>query len=79
MSLDNCDIITNRCIVNCDSSKLPTDLLPGGHGFQELLNKDLVMNIYKNGQLGSFRHQHLPNGNYLLFCLCTMAAKEDIL
>ena len=56
----------HRCLINSDQSgKLPDNLLPGNSGFQDLLKTDLVMNIYKDGKFGSYRHFHVKNGNII--------------
>ncbi|XP_074648828.1 fatty acid synthase-like isoform X2 [Tubulanus polymorphus] len=47
-----------RCVYLCNldkKSELP-DLAEGGAVFQHLVHMDLVMNVYRDGKWGSFRH-----------------------
>ncbi|CAC5370812.1 FASN [Mytilus coruscus] len=43
-----------RCIFNCDKAML--DVSIENEIFKQLIQKDLMVNVYKNGQWGSFRH-----------------------
>ncbi|XP_077526205.1 fatty acid synthase-like [Haemaphysalis longicornis] len=47
-----------RCIVDTSlkGENMVADFTPNNPSYRELLKKDLVMNIYRNGHWGSFRH-----------------------
>lgn len=47
-----------RCIVDASmkGKNLVADFSPSNPAYKELLKRDLVMNIYRNGQWGSYRH-----------------------
>ena len=52
-----------RCIFNMDSSTETCEC----RMMESLVRKDLVMNIYQNGSLGSFRHLPLHTSKTPLF------------
>lgn len=46
---------------------------PSDHAYTELLNRDLVMNIYRNGQWGSFRHITEGLRKYSCSCIAVLS------
>ncbi|CAD5118531.1 DgyrCDS7222 [Dimorphilus gyrociliatus] len=52
-----------RCLFNAnlEDELIPECYLPGGDKFTELLAKDLVFNIFRNGTLGCFCHFHIED------------------
>ena len=51
-----------RCLFDMDSSiKLPIDWT--SKPFSDILTNDLVINVFKNGKLGTYRHLRLPKDN----------------
>ena len=49
-----------RCIFNCDKKAI--DLSTETSDTKEMFQKNMMINVYKNGQWGSFRHVPLTNG-----------------
>ena len=49
-----------------DDTPISKDWLPGGNLFENLLAKDLVMNVFQDGKWGSFRHGPHIMGNLVL-------------
>ena len=52
-----------RCLFNMDGTSAEID----DGTVQEIVRRDLIMNVYKNGQWGSFRHLPLESGMFCLF------------
>ncbi|KAJ0060389.1 hypothetical protein NL108_010160, partial [Boleophthalmus pectinirostris] len=54
-----------RCafISNLDESSVIPSLVPSEKEMQSLLSKDLVMNVWRDGEWGAFRHQLLTNAH----------------
>ncbi|KAH9376318.1 hypothetical protein HPB48_018769 [Haemaphysalis longicornis] len=60
------NVVLYRCL--CDASQMMSTITaefsPGNPKYTELLEKDLVMNIYKDGKWGSYRHVAEPFGEF---------------
>ena len=50
-------LVCFRCLVNVSlaTTNLPTDLLPGNSKFNILVQRDVLMNVYRDGVFGSYR------------------------
>ncbi len=57
-------LLSNRCafVSNLSKDAEVPSLVPTQKKMKALLKKDLVMNVYRDGQWGVFRHQLLTQG-----------------
>lgn len=57
-------LLPNRCafVSNLRKGAAVPSLVPTEKSMKALLNKDLVMNVYRDGLWGVFRHQLLTQG-----------------
>lgn len=53
-------------VSNLNESAITPKLQPGQEVMQSVLEKDLVMNVYRDGHWGAFRHQLVTAGNIFL-------------
>ena len=75
--LNSC-IICFRCLVNVSlkTTNLPTDLLPGNSQFNKMVERDVLMNVYKDGVFGSYRRTpFLKSKLFFPLCLWTNCSK----
>ncbi|XP_041363356.1 fatty acid synthase-like [Gigantopelta aegis] len=56
-----------RCVFS-HSPSADIDISPDSLTFRTLLKKDLIMNVYKDGSWGSYRHIPIPSQLYLKDC-----------
>lgn len=54
-------------VSNLNESAVTPKLQPGQEVMQSVLEKDLVMNVYRDGHWGAFRHQLVTAGNIFFY------------
>ena len=62
-------VIFVRCLVNVSvqTTNIPTDLLPGNQKFNDLVQRDVLMNVYKDGVFGSYRRTPFLKSKTLIY------------
>ena len=56
-----CNVHTFRCIFNMDQQQASLD----NGTMESLVNRDVLNNVFKNGQWGSYRHVPLDSGTFV--------------